>query len=396
MKESTRTGLGGMTASLLSQLQRLSPRAKVILGVIILAIVVGGIVAAGSHNGGGGGNGVANLPWSSYQRQVLTDSPYVPYSWLTPTGWTSTSRFVDGSTVVHGLFMDSSDSSGTMDIFVLTPVNPLYVDHCGTVGQGGICDLSLGTSILSNLRFPVYALPTAEGYIRNLLQSSLQQRNIVPSGATNWNVVDVKSRSDLANKFGFLLVSSDQPSGADGMISYSYNGKNYRLGVEVAVSRATYYNEIYSLVTGTTFWSAVVTGVSAPESDFDVATSTYGNIVMATMRLDPQWALAEIQNANVQTQMIANFDQRMRAMQLAQFTDQANSQAAQGRAWANALGGVQDYVDRTDQTQYTLPYDLGNYYYRSGNTFYPANTETQPSACSQAGNCHEVYVQNPT
>jgi hypothetical protein len=378
--------------SIRAWLAKLTPRSKTILGVAIIAIIVAGVVATAQHNGGS--RGAANLPWKSYQMRMVKDPPLTAYYVLTPQSWTWEALLVQGSTgVVHGLAFDTTDNGGKTRVFGYLPVNPIYIERglgCDNLPDGSFCDLSQGVPFFKGSGYTKYQLVTANQYIQSPLLKVLQNGNFLPAGVTDWSIVQTKERHDLANVFGFLWVTSDGFSGADAIISYKLNGEAYKLGVEVAVSRTGNSFTIPGLV-DYSFWTAVVAGVSAPEADFDTAARTFSYVVIPSIKVDKQWALAEVAAAAQRGQMATAFDQRMKAMDLAAFTDSMNSQAAVGRAWGDALGGVQAYVDKTDNTKYTLPYDLGNYYYRSGDNFYPTDTESAPPDCRSSGNCNELF-----
>jgi hypothetical protein len=379
-------GTQGPVGSVLSQLSKLSPRGKLLLAILVLAIIVAGVVAAASHPGPNP-SGTSNLPWTPYQVHTVPSevSASIPaYSIVTPHSWTwVVGKLIPGQQF-PGLAFETKYAGG-LTVFGILPVAS-YIDqdqYCGAT-PGGTC-----------AGYTVYPLPSgAKDYITTpgLLKTALTLDGVLPSDLTQWSVDASNARPDLQKVFGvFALSGTGVFYGADGLISYSSGGTTYKLGVEVGVT------QILASVYGLTpeVWSGLVLGVSAPENQFDSAASAFSSVIVPSVSVNPQWVTSELQAGAQASQMIFAWNQRIQQNQYNAFVDQSNSQAAVGRAWGDALGGVQEYVDPTDSSQYTLPYTAGDYYYHVGDTFYPTNTDSAPSDCQAAGNCVKLNAKTP-
>jgi hypothetical protein len=156
-------------------------------------------------------------------------------------------------------------------------------------------------------------------------------------------MISSSDRPDLASSFVDLVLTQTQ-TGADALYSYAVNGVSYRLGVVITTFKLnvnTYGGDPF------TMWFYAYSGVSSPASDFSSganATALYSQII-PTVRISKTWLQKEIQNQATNSQLISQTFSRIQQMDYRTFIDTSNSNYAVGRAWGNALGGVQDYTD---------------------------------------------------
>jgi len=213
---------------------------------------------------------------------------------------------------------------------------------------------------------------TAEQFANQLLWRSLQALVFVKADASS---PQITATSDTAQRFAFY-IGGDTYHGAEASITYSSIGSAYRAETDVGLNNVC--------VLGTCFWSAALSGVSAPQQSFNAAADIYQLVIMPTLRINPQWLMSQIQNGGVQSSIIGQFSTQMQKLSYDAFETQQSATIQAGQGWVNALGGVMNMQDSSGN-EYTVPSTIpdSNYWWASGSTVVWTKDSNGPSGYAQ-------------
>jgi hypothetical protein len=344
--------------------------------IIIVLVVTGGVVAGlvylnrpqpqsssdnsnGTHPprgpnppGGGGQGGTTPPARPPIFYKIWTDPTEGAFSVVMPDGWSASSR----SGVVRPYFnaefrFNATNSDGTISVFFAKNAFPDFVEplpptsfSCSVSSGIGYVDPlctqgSWWTPIQGYPSFSAYVWPyvSAQDYAKSFFLYYMQR---VHPGAT---MIASADRPDLAGSFVDLVLTQTQ-TGADALYSYTVNGVSYRTGIVVTTFKLnvnTYGGNPF------TMWFYAFAGVSSPASDFSSgvnATGLYSQII-PTVRISKAWLQQEIQNQATNSRLISQTFSRIQQMDYRTFVDTSNSNYAVGKAWGDALGGVEDVTD---------------------------------------------------
>lgn len=365
------------TSSLWAQLSKLSPRTKLVLGIIVVAVVIGAVAAGAYHPGPNSPTGVANLP-TKFTR--WTDPQEGSFSVLLPQGWTAKGGVVHPDATEWGLGLYATDSTGSMGVFFVLPVLPTYMSPqqaasvlCSPT-EGSLCDLNQVANIPGHTlaRYYVYGYMTAQEYANPLLLNELKSLGIVKADASN---IQISASPDTAQRFAFY-IGSNSYSGADASITYSSGGSSYQVKADLGLNNGCVLNVC--------FWSAAFSGATARQQDFNTVADIYQLIIMPTFRINPQWLLSEIQNGGVQSTIIGQFSSKMQQLDYDAFQIQESATIQAGQGWVNALGGVMNMQDSSGN-EYTVPSTIpnANHWWVSGSDIVWTQDSNGPSGYGQ-------------
>ncbi len=307
----------GILGSIRSWLVRLSPRGKIVLALVILAIII--IGALSIHAGSSSVQFTRLAQWQDPKEGAFT--------FLAPQGWTVTGGVVRQSVLSRdfSLTFNVVDSAGTMGIFFAVPSFPLFLvpDQqmavlCGTA-DGTVCNLDqvsgvdlsqygISGGILGS--FTINHYMTVDEYAHGTLWTQLKTLGAVKSDSPDPTVsVQADSKQWFAQ-----MIDNTQYQGAVVTLQYSSSGSNVKLVSNLGL------NKDCLAVLGFNFgcnWQAAFSGFwGKSDGDFNTAADIYQLVVMPTFRINPQWYLTLVQNAGVQSQMIAHHTQVMQELPL--------------------------------------------------------------------------------
>ena len=285
--------------------------------------------------------------------KLWTDPKEGAFSVQMPDGWSaSPNSGVARPYFGADFYFNATNSKGTISVFFENNGYPDFVEPLPSTSFScsGLISLGLPPDPLCNQGSwwtPISTYPSFSAYIWPYVSAQDFAKSFflhhLQKGHPEATLISSSDRPDLASSFVDLVLTQTQ-TGADALYSYTVNGVSYRLGLVITTLKLnvnTYSGDPF------TMWFYAYTGVSSPASDFSSganATALYSQII-PTVRISKTWLQKEIQNQATNSQLISQTFSRIQQMDYRTFIDTSNSNYAIGRAWGNALGGVQDYVD---------------------------------------------------
>ncbi|SRR5713101_3016792 len=367
------------------------PIGKLILAIAVIVISVGAVVgvALTLHLPGGSGSSSPNAPastmeFSAWNGKDPRANDAQAFIMLVPKGWTAQGGVQKYQYPFGGADFNftATDQMGKSRVFFSLADFPGFIEpqpsdalqNCFSADLKSIVPCGENTWWLPagyiGMKEYFHSYLTATDYIRAYSTNQLGFIWLMgehPALLAMVNTVhpDVKIESVTDNSHlqdRVVDVTSTQYSGADALISYTDLGEQYKMVLQLLVTREQFTVGNYQI----SFWNTFYWGYSAPTSNFDATGKIY-SIVMQTMRVNVGWLSAELQRQAQANYLIAQHLQRIMQLQYSLITSLSESNYQTGMGWINALGGSESAYNPNDSsTVYNVPifydywYDCGN------------------------------------
>jgi hypothetical protein len=386
------------------------PVRKIFIAVAVIVIAVGGAVALAlsfhlplTPGSGGPGNPNPNLPGSTMEFAGWNGKdPHagnaVAFTMLVPKGWSGQGGVQKYQYPFGGSDFNftATDPAGTSRVFFSLADFPGYIEpqpsdalmNCVSSDLSAVVPCGENTWWLPagyiGMKLYFHSYLDAMSYIRAyssdqiwVLTEHPAMNAILKPLHSDINIESITTNTHLQNRI--VDVTASQYSGADALFSYTDHGVQYKLLLQLLVTRET-----FNLGTSTlSFWNTYYWGYSAPTTNFNATGKVY-SLIMPTMRANLSWLNSELQRQAQANQMIAQHLQVIMQLQYSLISSLSESQYQTGMGWINALGGSESAYNPNDTTSVYNVSIFYDYWYDCGNgNLIGTNNANYQTTCTQ-------------
>ncbi|MFQ6067500.1 MAG: hypothetical protein ACE5K3_09520 [bacterium] len=261
-----------------------------------------------------------------------------------PKGWVAQGEVARPFEDATLQFEARGNDQGTKVFFFFAPLPSACVEPNSVLSMYGNTEGTWWEIPYTSYRYYVLRYLPGGEYVKNCLLPNLKHQ--FPDAQIE-RIVD---RPDLRQIYG-VYGATERYDAADAVITYTTGNTRMKAGYTV-ITKRLYVNMGMGVDFG--LWGVYMMGCHSPEDEFEKVQSLYTTFI-PTFRVNSEWMRREMAAQQQRGRIISGTWKRIIEMDYKMWVEESESRMRVARGWMNALGGTEDYINRTTGEKFTLP-----------------------------------------